>query len=447
MFYSGDDTLFLTGKVKKIVENSGWMIGQNIYFMLVGIFVTAIIARYFGPTLYGQLNYVIAIVSLFTAFSTLGMETLMVKSIVAKRLDEGKILFTSLVLRITGGLILTAFSLITISILLHGDRVLLMIGLIYSLFLTMRALEVFEYWAQAKLALKMVSIVKMVSFTCISGLKLLVVYFKGSLISYAFLFLIDALLSGSAIAISYYFVREDKSKWKFSLDYAKEILSKCWPIAISGLMIVVYMRIDQVMLGSMITNKSEVGIYAAAVKVAEMWYFVPLAIIASFKPIIMQYKTANDSYHYTSSMQLLYSVTSWVGILFGILITISSAFIVKILYGNEFLQAASVLSISVWAGTFATLGCARSVWLVCENLQRYTTVYALAGCVVNIILNLLLIPSYGAFGAAFATLIAQIINILVLALFKDTREHTFMLLKSFSPFYIIAAMKSRMVST
>lgn len=71
MFYSGDDTLFLTGKVKKIVENSGWMIGQNIYFMLIGVFVTAIIARYFGPTLYGQLNYVIAIVSLFTAFSTL----------------------------------------------------------------------------------------------------------------------------------------------------------------------------------------------------------------------------------------------------------------------------------------------------------------------------------------------------------------------------------------
>ncbi len=446
MIYSGDDTLFLTGKVKKIVENSGWMIGQNIYFMLVGVLVTAIIARYFGPTLYGQLNYVIAIVSLFTAFSTLGMETLTVKAIVDKRFEEGTILFTSLVLRIAGGLILTVLSLITIFILSHGDSFLLMIGLIYSLFLTMRALEVFEYWAQAKMALKIVSIVKIVSFTCISVLKLLVVYFKGSLISYTFLFLIDALLSGSAIAISYYLVREDKSKWKFSLDYAREILSKCWPIAVSGLMVIVYMRIDQVMLGSMLSNKSEVGIYAAAVKIAEMWYFVPLAIIASFKPVIMQYKAATDSCRYISSMQLLYSIIWWVGVLFGIIITISSGLIVKILYGNEFLPAASVLSLSVWAGIFATLGSARSVWLVCENLQSYTMVYSLAGCVVNVILNLLLIPHYGAFGAAFATSIAQAANILVLALFKDTREHTFMLLKSFSPVYLITAMKSRMVS-
>jgi len=413
--------------------------------MLIGVFVTAVVARYFGPTLFGQLSYAIAIVSLFTAFATLGMESLTVKALVDKRSDEGTILFTSLVLRITGGLALTALSLVTIAILSHQDRLLLAIGLIYSLFLTVKALDVFEYWAQAKLALKMVSVIKMASFTVISALKLLVVYLEGSLVAYASIFLVDALLTGMAVAVAYYLIRDDKTNWKFSFAYAKEILAKCWPIALSGLMIVIYMRIDQVMLGAMLQDKAVVGIYAAAVKIAEMWYFVPLAVVASLRPIIMQYKAAQDDGRYVASIRAMYSITFWLGILFGLVIAYTSGLIVEILYGPDFLLAAPVLAVSVWAGTFAVLGSARSVWLVSENLQRYTIIYAFTGCIVNVALNYILIPAYGAVGAAYATLCAQAMNILVLALFRDTREHTFMLLQSFSPAYIVAAIKSRKV--
>ena len=127
---------------------------------------------------------------------------------------------------------------------------------------------------------------------------------------------------------------------------------------------------------------------------------------------------------------------------FGLLIASSSGFIVGTVYGQEFLRAGPVLAVSVWAGTFAVLGVARSVWLVSENLQRYTIVYSLAGCIINVSLNYIFIPAYGAIGAAYATLCAQALNILILALFKDTRGHTFMLLQSFSPAYIVAAIKS-----
>jgi len=438
---------FITGRIRKIAENSGWVIGQNIYFMLIGVFVTAIVARYFGPALFGQFSYAIATVTLFTAFATLGLESLTVKALIDRQTDEGAILFTSLILRLAGGLVLTALSLFTIAILTQGDKVLLTIGFIYSLFLTLRALEVFEFWAQAKMALKMVALIKMATFTVTSALKLAIVFWEGSLIGYASIFLIDALLTGFAVAIAYYLVREDKTKWRFSLVYAREILSKCWPVAISGLMVTVYMRIDQVMLGTMLTDKSEVGIYAVAVRLAEMWYFVPMALIASFRPIIMQYKADQNKVQYMAAMRAMYSVTFWLGVVFGLVIASTSGVIVNVVYGQEFSRAAPVLAVSVWAGTIGLLGVARSVWLVSENLQRYTIVYALSGAVINVVLNFILIPAYGAIGAAYASLCAQATNILVLVMFKDTRQHTFLLLRSLSPVYMIEVIKNRIVRT
>ena len=73
--------------------------------------------------------------------------------------------------------------------------------------------------------------------------------------------------------------REDKiCKWYFDKVYAKKLLGRCWYFALSAIMVTIYLRIDQVMLGSMIQDKSQVGIYSAAARIAEMWVFVPNAI-------------------------------------------------------------------------------------------------------------------------------------------------------------------------
>jgi len=236
---------------------------------------------------------------------------------------------------------------------------------------------------------------------------------------------------GIALMIAYYKIRKKVSPWRINFTYAKNILSQRWYFILSGLMITLYMRSDQVMLGSMLPNRIELGIYSAAVRVAEMWYFVPMAIITSFKPVIMNNKKTNES-SYIKSVQLLYTIVAWLGITFGVLILLFSKLIVSILYGVEYLKASSILSISVWAGTFAMLGSARSTWLICEGLQRYTLVYTFSGLAVNIILNYIMIPKFGAYGAASATLASQVINVLVLGFFKDTRLSLLMILKALS---------------
>jgi O-antigen/teichoic acid export membrane protein len=206
-------------------------------------------------------------------------------------------------------------------------------------------------------------------------------------------------------------------------------------------MVTLYMRIDQVMLGAMFPTKEEVGIYSVAVKIAEMWYFVPMAIITSFKPVIMNNKNISED-KYLQSVQLLYTIVAWISIGFGIIILILSKPLVLILYGSEYLKAASILTVNVWAGTFAMLGSARSLWLITERLQGYTLIYTTAGVIVNIFMNYILIPDYGGFGAAMATLVAQFFaNMIVLALFKKTRLSSVMFWKSFLPISIFQFKK------
>lgn len=428
-------------KVKKIIfenevanrtiKNSGWLVGDKVFTMIIGVFVIAIVARYFGPEKFGQFNYAMAFVALFTALSTLGLETLTVKSIVDKDYDEGTILCTSLFLRVFGGIILTILAAVIIRLIEPNDYNLHVLVLIMSFTMVLKSMKVIEYWVQAYQKAKVSSLIRMCAYVIIASLKITMVIFKGNLITYALIYMLDVAIIGIALMIAYFKIRKKVSPWRINFAYAKNILSQSWYLILSGLMITLYMRIDQVMLGAMLPNRIELGVYSAAVRVAEMWYFVPMAIITSFKPVIMNNKKTNES-SYIKSVQLLYTIVAWLGITFGVLILLFSKLIVSILYGVEYLKASSILSISVWAGTFAMLGSARSTWLICEGLQRYTLVYTFSGLAVNIILNYIMIPKFGAYGAASATLASQVINVLVLGFFKDTRLSLLMILKALS---------------
>ncbi len=428
-------------KVKKIIfenevanrtiKNSGWLVGDKVFTMIIGVFVIAIVARYFGPEKFGQFNYAMAFVALFTALSTLGLETLTVKSIVDKDYDEGTILCTSLFLRVFGGIILTILAAVIIRLIEPNDYNLHVLVLIMSFTMVLKSMKVIEYWVQAYQKAKVSSIIRMSVYIITAVLKIILVIFKGNLIHYALIYMIDVVIIGSALMISYYKIRDDISPWKFNLNYAKNILSQSWYLILSGLMVTLYMRIDQVMLGSMMPTKTELGVYSAAVRIAELWFFVPMAIIISFKPVIMNKKKINEK-SYMKSVQLLYTIVAWIGIGFSVFILLFSKLIVSILYGEEYLKASSILSISIWAGTFAMLGSARSAWLICEGLQKYSMVYIFIGCITNVSLNFLLIPLYGGFGAAVATLVSQIVVALIApALFSETRVSSVMMLKAF----------------
>lgn len=417
----------------RVLHNSSWIMSDKIFTMFIGVFVTALVARYFGPSRYGQFNYALSFVSLFTAISTLGLETLTVRSIINDEYDEGTILCTSLFLRITGGIILTIIAGIIIRFIEPNDRNIHVLVTIMSFTMLLKSLEVIEYWIQAHQRAKISSIIRMSAYVVAASLKLLLVFSQGNLIQYAFIYSLDALLIGTSLIIAYFKFRENKVKWRINLEYGKYILSQSWYLIVSGLLVTLYMQIDKIMLGNMMDTKIEVGIYSAASQVAQMWYFIPMAIITSMQPVIMKKKRENQE-AYLNSVQLLYRIITWIGLIFGLFILIFSDLIINILYGTQYLKASSILSISIWAGTFATLGSARGVWLITENLQRFSLLYIGSGAIVNVILNYILIPIMGGHGAAIATLISQIVVVIVVPLLiKETRVSAIMILKAFVP--------------
>lgn len=426
----------------KIIKNASWMVGDKVFTMIIGVFVTAIVARYFGPESYGQFNYALSFTTLFTALSTLGLETLIVKAIVDKEQDEGTILCTSLVLRVIGGILLTFIAVILIRLIEPNDSNTHILVFILSLTMVFKALEVIEYWIQAHQRAKISSVVSMTAYVIIAAFKIGMVLLGGNLIHFALINMLNVIIIGIGLIIAYFRNREEKFKWKVDIDYAKSILSQSWYLILSGLMVTLYMQIDKVMLGSLMPTKVEVGVYSAAVSIASMWYFVPMAIITSFQPVIMSKKKTNEE-SYLKSVQLLYTIVAWLGIGFGMFALIFSSPIVNILYGAEYQKASSILSVSIWSGTFAMLGSATSIWLIAENLQKYKTFFVFSGALVNVILNYFLIPIIGGYGAAIATLVSQFIaNIVTPMFFKDLKINTLMIYKSFTFFIKVKNKKA-----
>jgi len=189
-----------------------------------------------------------------------------------------------------------------------------------------------------------------------------------------------------------------------------------------------YMRIDQIMLGQMLGDEA-VGIYSAAVRISEVWYFVPMAIVASAFPAIAQNRT-RDTVRYHRQLQQLYNVLVVIALLVAAPVLFLADWIALLLFGSAYQAAGSILAIHIWAGIFVCLGVASSRWLLLEDFQHHIMHRSLLGMISNIVLNLVLIPRWGGLGAAMATLASYAISVFSIALAADTRPAAVMMWRS-----------------
>jgi O-antigen/teichoic acid export membrane protein len=207
---------------------------------------------------------------------------------------------------------------------------------------------------------------------------------------------------------------------RFNKKIAQNLLKDSWPLILSGMVIAIYMRIDQVMIKEMLGSES-VGQYAAAVRISEAWYFIPMVIASSVFPAIINAKKISEELYY-ARLQQLYSFMVWLSIAIALPMTLLSDWVVHLLYGNQYQQAGNVLMIHIWSGVFVFLGVASGKWLLNENLQIFSTINTSIGAILNIFLNYIFIPKFGIEGAAWATLISYCVAAyLGLAFFKKTR--------------------------
>jgi O-antigen/teichoic acid export membrane protein len=402
--YTSSITQKLSPNFKKIIANTFWLFADRIVQMLLSLFIGIWVTRYLGPEQFGLLSYSMAFVSLFGVISNLGMDSIVVREVVRNSASANLILGTTFFLRQASTLVTALMAIAVIFVIRPEDPVThTMVGiLIISSFFNTFPIDV---WYQSQVDSKHVVWARNSAYVLMCGYRLALIQMQAPLVAFAWAALVEVMLSTAAQVALYQFKHKALQAWRFNIGWAKTLLKESWPLIISGMVIVLYMRIDQLMLGQM-TSAKEVGIYSAAVKISEMWYFVPGAIVSSVFPSIVQ--SRENSTLYYSRLQKLFNLMTLLSYGVALPLTFISTWLVSTLYGTEFMAAAPILSLHVWTGLFVSIGLARGPYLITEGLTRFSALTSAGGAVINIVLNYFLIPAYGAVGAAVATVIAQI---------------------------------------
>jgi O-antigen/teichoic acid export membrane protein len=390
--------------LQNVISNTGWLFFDNILRMGVGLFVGVWVARYLGPDQYGQLNYALAFVLLFSSLANLGLDSIVVRNIVRDPSTRDEILGTVFVLKLIGSATAFAITMSSIFVLRPADSLThWMVGIIAAGAI-FQAFDTIDFWFQSQIKSKFTVIAKNSAFLLISVIKIILIVSKAPLIAFAWAGLGEIAFGSIGLMIAYRTNGLYLKAWCANFALAKELLRDSWPLIFSGIVSMIYLRIDQVMLGEMVGNE-EVGIYSAAVRLAEVWYFIPMAIYSSVYPSIVEARTISEDLFY-DRLQKLYNMMAFIGYFVALPVTFMSGWVVELLFGHAYSRAGSMLAVLIWAGLFVNLGVARSSFLMSMNWTKVHFMTVFMGCLVNVALNYILIPKYGGMGAVIASCVA-----------------------------------------
>lgn len=384
--------------------NTGWLVFERVVKLLIGIFAIALTARYLGAERFGTLTFSLAIVALYAQVATLGLNSIVTRDLVEDPKAESAVLGTAFFLRGAGGLLASCAALGTILLLRPADSVSLLLVAVYSLGTIFRTLEVLDFYFQAHVQSRFVAAAKLLGTAVNAGLIISLVAVGSTIVWFAAAKTTELAVFTLALLTIFVFRGNRPTRWRFQLHRAKAMLRQSWPLILSGFGAVIYLKLDQIMLGQMIGDHA-VGIYAAAAQLSEAWYFLPIAIASSAFPNLIKLRSRSPE-TYEGALRAIFGLLGWLGILIAVFATMLASLIVHTVYGSEFLESAPILAVHIWACAFIFMRAALSKWLIMEHLYIFSLLTHSAGAFVNIALNLVLIPSLEGLGAAIATVVS-----------------------------------------
>ncbi len=412
---------------KKYLSNTGWlMFGKTL-----SLLVSFVMANYLGAKLYGDLNFALALVTITAAVGALGLDTFIIREIINEPDKRDQILGTALWLRLLTNTLLIP---VTVAIYLldyyfsgqQGNALTLMVILL-SLTSVFKSFNVIDAYFQSQVQSKYVVHVQNICLITSAIVKIVIVSLKLPLIFIVMALVFDAMILAVGLVIIYQRKGISILRWTFSKQRAKQLLQKSFPLILSAIMVTVYMKIDLIMLKKV--SSEAVGIYSAAANLSEAWFFIPTAIITSVFPAIINARKT-DINRYVKRLGNLYDLLVYISLPVAIFISFFASQIIHLLYKNRFGGAEAILPIHIWSGLFVFLGVASSQYLLAEGYTKISFYRTAAGAVVNILLNLWLIPKYAGVGASIATLIACFVSTFYVLLIPKTRQQGIMMLKS-----------------
>ncbi len=414
---------------RRYFVNTSWMMGEQLIRMIAGLFVGIWVARYLGPEQFGLFSYILAFTALFGGIAKLGLDGIIVHEIVNKPHLRDVCLGTAFWLKVAGSVVVIAIIAVATTFT-SSDATTNFYIFIIAAGLLFQSFEVIEFYFQSQVLAKYVSFCKVIQLAISSLLKIYLVLTECQLIWFVILSLFDTVTLAISLFIAYRNQKNTNFYKYFDLRKAKSLLKDSWPLILSSIVIMFHMRIDQVMIKE-ILGEYEVGIYSAAVRLSEVWYFLPVMIPSSLFPSIINAKKQSEALYY-ERLQRLYTFMVWIAIGIALPMTFFSDKLVNLLYGVAYSEAGGVLKVHTWAGVFVFLSSVFGRYLIIENLTKINFYRVFYGVSINVFLNLIFIPKFGVVGSAYATLFSLfIINIIYDVFNIVLRKQLIMKMKAF----------------
>ncbi|GAB3912311.1 flippase [Mucilaginibacter boryungensis] len=413
--------------LEKYFKNTGWLFIGRVGSLLIKMAVSIMVANYLGKATLGVITGGVTYVYLFAAIATLGLDQFIVKELHQYPENRDQILGTSFGMKILAGLCCIPLIWLTYQIYPAKGTPYNYI-LIFSSMGVIQAFNVIDSYFQSQVQSKYIMQVQVAGNLVSAAIKLALICLHMPLIYFVYAYALDILL----ISLGYYFTYQRKGRsmfnWVYNNQLARKLLLYSWPLIISGIMVSLYMKIDQLMLQNLY-SVAEAGAYSTVASLSEAWNFIPSVIVTSLFPAILNARR-DDIGRYKKRIQHLYDLMVYISLPIAITITFAAPFIYKYLFRPEYAYAAPTLSVHIWSGVFVFLGAASSQYLIAEGFNTLTFVRTGFGAIVNILLNLLLIPKMGMMGAAIATLVAYASATFFILFIPKVSKQGIMMLKS-----------------
>lgn len=376
---------------------------DKVLRMVLGILVGAWVARYLGPNQFGTLAYAIAFVAFFQAVATLGLDNIAVRDMARDPNAAPSILGTTLRLRLLIGFACWAAAIAGMVLLRPGDSQALLLVAVIAGSALFQSADTVDLWFLSRTQSKRTVLAKSSALLLASGARIGLILIHAPLVTFAAVMLVEAAITAFALTWAYRGYRTH-APWVWKTQRARHLLQEAWPYLLSGVAILFYMRVDQIMIREMV-GEHELGIYTAALPLSTAWYFIPMAICASVAPALARKKARSEA-EYMTALSRLFSLMWWYSLPLSVLIALASTPLVGLLYGPAYAASATVLAIHVFGNVPVGLGVAQSQWIANEKRGVLAFYKTTVGALANVCLNLYMIPKYGALGAAIATLIS-----------------------------------------
>lgn len=397
--------LHLSKTKETIVQNLFWSVLGKIVALLSSLFVGIVVARHLGPEQYGLMDYVISYVFLFQTFAIFGLDSIEIREEARGLEPYQKIIGTAFTLKVFLGVICIAASVLT-SWFMDADAYTTLLVAIYSLVIILNSFGVIrnyftaiiqnEYVVKAEIARTLIGV----------GIKVLLLLLDASLTWFIVSYMFDFVLVSSGYYVTYHQKVGHLREWKFDYSYSKYLLRESFPLLLTSAAVIVYQRIDHVMIGQMI-DKESVGYYSVAARFVEVLIYIPMMLAQTITPVLVSIRE-HDQEAYIRKAQQFMNLSFWCTLIVSLATSLLAYWIVVLTFGRAYVAAVSVLQVMAFKAAGVALSNTAGAMLVTEGLQRYAIIRDGLGCIVCVALNYLLLPRYGIMAAAVVAILSNV---------------------------------------